>query len=161
MNVWLLEDGDGCSTKGGEDNYWDHTYYSLRIKWSVPPSPYQRPRCRNSMLQQVATAYGFQISGWKRRDEYKLETACCDRFGSAGSAFCGQSRGNIHSVKTAANAVQVVIEPWLSPMFARIFFILFITSFIPPSQTFCVTNTHTALCSQLNLCIKRKKKQLL
>lgn len=40
-----------------------------------------------------ATTYGFQISGRKRRDEYKLETACCDRFGSAGSAFCGQRRG--------------------------------------------------------------------
>lgn len=88
----------------------DHTYYHFRIKWSVPPTPDQRPCFRNSMLQQVAQrhapTYGFQISGWKRRDEYKLETACYDRFGSAGSAFCGQRKGNIHSVKkTAASAV--------------------------------------------------------
>lgn len=35
---------------------------------------------------------------------------------------------------------------------------LFIISFIPLPQLFCLSLTHTALCSQLNLCIKRKKK---
>lgn len=49
-------------------------------------TPDHTPCCKTSMLQHVAplhaTAYRFQISGWRRQDEYKLETACCDRFGS-------------------------------------------------------------------------------
>lgn len=66
------------------------------------------------MLQQAALwhapTYGFQISGRKRQDEYKLETACCNRFWSAGKAFSGL--GKEHPFfETAANTVQVVIEP--------------------------------------------------
>lgn len=146
---WRWRDG---GQKVGDHS--DHTYYHFRIKWSVPPTPDQRPCFRNSMLQQVAQrhapTYGFQISGWKRRDEYKLETACYDRFGSAGSAFCGQRKGNIHSVKKKRQPVlfQVVIEPWLSPMFALIFYTLH-HLFHPTSPTLMShTHTHSSLFSE-------------
>lgn len=150
MNLcWL----DCYWTKDGDQDNRGHTYYCF--SWSVSPTPDERPCCRTLISQQVAhrhaTSYGFHISGWKGRVEYKLETACCTRFGNAGKCLLWAKEGTIHSVKTAANTVQLVVEPWLSPMFACIFSSS-LSSHYPNSSV-----THTALCSQLNLCIKRKK----
>lgn len=55
-------------------------------------------RSLNSMLRQVATAACSDLwisdqRGERHGDEYKLETACCDRFASAGRALLWEGRG--------------------------------------------------------------------
>lgn len=144
----------------------------LGIERSAPPTPDQRPFAVGIRCCGTSHRSDLWISdqrGWKSRDEYKLETACCNRSGECwqcllwakqrehpfcenGSQYC--SSGNWALIKPPP------------PHVCTHLFTLLIISFIPLLQLFChththtqKTNTHTALCSQLNLCTKKRKKK--
>lgn len=70
----------------------------FRVKWSVPTRSRSAPllagiRFCSTSHRGMLQLMDFRSSGWKRHDENKLETACRDRSGSAGDAFCGQRGG--------------------------------------------------------------------
>lgn len=129
----------------GGGGWLDRSQHCFSLNWSTRV---QTPCCKSSMLRHVApqhaTTYGFQIGGWRRQDEYKLETACCDRFGSCWHGLLWLRGKNIYSMRTEANTGQEVIEPWFSSMFARIFY-TFHHLFHPTTTQTLLSHTNTQL----------------
>lgn len=110
----------------------------------------------------------FRWAGTGDGDEYKLESACCDRFWERWQGLWQAKSRNIHSAKTAANTVPsdnwALIQPhafFLSflSLLAFLFFHISIITFISTTQT-TLSHTHTqsSLFSQIFVLKKRKKK---
>lgn len=139
------------------------------------------PPCRNPMLQQVENGgtlqtYRFQIA-WTQENGMSTNLkllAAVDLGVPADPSGCKELQQHPVLYKTATNIVQAIIEPWFSIMgfilcyffclhlFTLFHHLLHSTSPAVLSHTentfssLSLTNTHTALCSQLNLCIKKE-----
>lgn len=50
-------------------------------------------RCCSKLHRGVLRLMDFRSAGERDGMSTNLKLACCDRFGSAGSAFCGRSKG--------------------------------------------------------------------
>lgn len=88
----------------------------ILITVSVPPGPDQRPCCKNPMLQQDAPRHRSDL--WisdqrakRGRMSTNLKLLAVIDSGVLAVPFVGKGKGTSILWKTAANTVQVVIEP--------------------------------------------------